>query len=91
MDKESFGGIIMRKELKVIKEDSLNKKEYRVIKITEYQDTDRGKIVCGIKYIVQVKSIFIWTDIKEFEGFDEFVEIEAIELFDKIVNPYKYG
>lgn len=83
--------MIMRKELKVIKEGSLNKKEYRIIKITEYKDTDKGKIVCGIKYIVQVKSIFIWTDIKEFEGFDEFIEIESIELFDKIVNPYKYG
>lgn len=81
----------MGKELKVIKEGSLNKKEYRVIKITEYQDTDRGKIVCDIKYIVQVRNVFIWVDIKEFEGFDELIEIEAIELFDKIVNPYKYG
>lgn len=81
----------MGKELKVIKESSLNKKEYRVIKITEYQDTDRGKIVYGIKHIVQVRNVVIWIDIKEFEGLSEINEIDAIELFDKIINPYKYG
>ena len=80
----------MEKEIKLIKAGSLNKKEYRVIKIIKYQNTDKGKIVCGIKYIVQV-NIFIWIDIKEFEGLHEINEIEAIELFDKIVNPYKYG
>lgn len=41
---------------------------------------------------VQVKKSFLWITIKEFEETDEddveFCKREAVELYNKIVNPY---
>lgn len=65
--------------------------QYRVIVIQKncYED-----IPCYmLSYKVQVKVLFFWITIKEFEEgiYDddcEFCKLEAIELYNKIVNPY---
>lgn len=76
--------------VEVLKEFDTESKSYRIIKITDENiayPNDYRKIV------VQIKVLFLWIDIKEFyyEDGDGFIEREAEELFDKIVNPYSYG
>ena len=67
------------------------KDKYRVIK-SLYDNYNRN--ACNLlTYKVQVKCLFFWTTIAEFKEFEydidpEFCEQEAIELFDKIINPY---
>lgn len=69
----------------------IDNKQYRVIATHKgcYED-----ILCRtLSYKVQVKVWFFWITIKEFEEgvYDddsEFCKCEAVELYNKIVNPY---
>lgn len=74
----------------VLKEGTDGLNDYRVIKIT-YDNVTHPVDYC--KVIIQIKLFFLWMDIKTiyYEEDSEFTEQEAIELFDKIVNPYRYG
>lgn len=65
--------------------------KYRVISITD--NSDEYAYCYVMNYKVQVKVLFFWITIKEFketeyDDSDEFCRNEAIELFNKIVNPY---
>lgn len=74
--------IIGNKKYRVISTDILVHLDYG------YGDFDMIKIV----FKVQVKKSFLWITIKEFEETDEddveFCKREAVELYNKIVNPY---
>ena len=69
----------------------IGNEKYRVILTRKgcYED----KPCCLLSYKVQVKVWFFWITIKEFEEgvYDEdfkFCKNEAVELYNKIVNPY---
>lgn len=73
----------------------IGNKKYRVISTDilvclDYGYGDFGMIKTVFK--VQVKKSFLWITIKEFEETDEddveFCKREAVELYNKIVNPY---
>ena len=73
----------------------IGKKKYRVIYTDilvslDYGYGDFGMIKTVFK--IQVKKSFLWITIKEFEETDEddveFCKREAVELYNKIVNPY---
>lgn len=74
--------IIGNKKYRVISTDILVRLDY------EYGDFVTIKTV----FKVQVKKSFLWITIKEFEETDEddveFCKREAVELYNKIVNPY---
>lgn len=74
--------IIGNKKYRVISTDTLVRLDYG------YGDFGMIKIV----FKVQVKKSFLWITIKEFEETDEddveFCKREAVELYNKIVNPY---
>lgn len=74
--------IIGNKKYRVISTDILVHLDYG------YGDFDMIKTV----FKVQVKKSFLWITIKEFEETDEddveFCKREAVELYNKIVNPY---
>lgn len=71
-------------------------KDYRVIhrKIINTVDYGYGEYTELVdSFEVQIKYVIIWVTIKEFIHGDydddiEFCKNEAIELFNKIVNPY---
>ena len=89
--------------MKVVKEGTCNNKKYRIIcksfYIDEYESVD-SKII-WVEYKVQIKVLCFWITIKTFETFDfssiyyNYFEdrpielLEAEELFDAIINPYK--
>ena len=73
----------------------IGNKKYRVISTDilvrlDYGYDDFGMIKTVFK--VQIKKSFLWITIKEFEETDEddveFCKREAVELYNKIVNPY---
>lgn len=73
----------------------IGNKKYRVISTDilvrlDYRYGDFGMIKTVFK--IQVKKSFLWITIKEFEETDEddveFCKREAVELYNKIVNPY---
>lgn len=69
----------------------IGNERYRVI-IT-HKDCYEGKPCYMLSYKIQVKVWFFWITIKEFEEgvYDEdsnFCKCEAVELYNKIVNPY---
>ena len=73
----------------------IGNKKYRVISTDilvrlDYEHGDFGMIKTVFK--VQVKKSFLWITIKEFEETDEddveFCKREAVEVYNKIVNPY---
>lgn len=73
----------------------IGNKKYRVISTDilvrlDYGHGDFGMIKTVFK--VQVKKSFLWITIKEFKETDEddveFCKREAVELYNKIVNPY---
>lgn len=73
----------------------IGNKKYRVISTDIFVHLDYGYGDFGmIKTVfkVQVKKSFLWITIKEFEETDEddveFCKREAVELYNKIFNPY---
>lgn len=68
----------------------INNGQYRVVC---YEYTDKYDYFCISTYKVQVKVFWFWITIKEFEEgvYDDdadFCRREAIELYNKIINPY---
>ena len=77
-------------------EDSLYGKDYRLIEkstiIDDFEDVTLWSVEVKT-YKVQVKVLWFWITIKEFEVYsydedEEFCLLEAKELYNKIVNPY---
>lgn len=69
----------------------IGNEQYRVI--VTHKDCYEDKPCYILSYKVQVKVWFFWITIKEFEEgvYDEdfeFCKHEAVELYNKIVNPY---
>lgn len=69
----------------------ISNKRYRVVStyVSYCEDTP----CCILSYKVQIKVLFFWITIKEFEEgiYDDdskFCKSEAVELYNKIVNPY---
>lgn len=77
-------------------EDSLYGKHYRLIEESTVIDDYRDVAVWSVEvktYKVQIKVLWFWITIKEFEAYsydedEEFCLLEAKELYNKIVNPY---
>lgn len=77
----------MNKTMNVV----ISNKQYRVI--VTHKGCYEDKPCYILSYKVQVKVLFFWITIKEFEegvydNDSEFCRSEAIELYNKIVNPY---
>lgn len=77
-------------------EDSLYGKDYRLIEksvvINDFENVALWSVEVKT-YKVQVKVLWFWITIKEFEVYsydedEEFCLLEAKELYNKIVNPY---
>jgi hypothetical protein len=73
----------------------IGNKKYRVISTDILVHLDYGYgdfAVIETVFKVQVKKSFLWITIKEFGETDEddveFCKREAVELYNKIVNPY---
>lgn len=86
--------------MEIIKEQFFNGTKYRIIKKTyaiKYDEFDYPLYVEWDEYHVQMKKYGFWVTIKLFEVTSEtelnssrpLGLIEAEELFDAIVNPYK--
>lgn len=80
-----------------ISTDKVLGKTYRLIKdtyfVVDFEDTSLFTEVAIDTYKVQVKFLWFWITIKEFSQYiydeeEEFCELEAKELYHKIVNPY---
>lgn len=77
-------------------EDSLYGKNYRLIEKSIFIDDFNDVALWSVEvktYKVQVKVLWFWITIKEFEVYsydedEEFCLLEAKELYNKIVNPY---
>lgn len=86
--------------MKVIKEQFFNGIKYRIIVKTyaiKYDEFDYPLYIDWDEYYVQMRKYGVWITIKSFEVITEtelnssrpLGLIEAEELFDAIVNPYK--
>lgn len=77
-------------------EDSLYGKDYRLIEKSIFIDDFNDVTLWSVEvktYKVQVKVLWFWITIKEFEVYsydedEEFCLLEAKELYNKIINPY---
>lgn len=77
-------------------EDSLYGKDYRLIEKSIFINDFENVTLWSVEvktYKVQVKVLWFWITIKEFEVYsydedEEFCLLEAKELYNKIVNPY---
>lgn len=77
-------------------EDSLYGKHYRLIEESIVIENYKDITLWGVEvktYKVQIKVLWFWITIKEFEAYsydedEEFCLLEAKELYNKIVNPY---
>lgn len=70
--------------------DIIKNKKYRVVVNC---NNNKNIFSCNVIYKVQVKIFLFWINIKTFEKgiYDddaEFCKNEAIELYNKIINPY---
>lgn len=74
----------------------INNEKYRVVEIKKQHTIDYGyaELLMSVNsYKVQIQVWLFWITIKEFEeevydNDSEFCKREAVELYNKIVNPY---